>query len=286
MTRVSSARWVWMLPLSGALLTAATIFAAEEPAPKPQEKAPVKAQEQKPAEPKKEEPKKEETKKEDKKEEPKAQDAKPPDSGAKPAEPKKEDSKPAKEDSKPPAAQPAPAQKAQEKVQEKPPDVKPPENGPPPPKPPTAVPPIIATKLALMADPRLFPYELNVEVSGDTAELSGKVADESEKAAATEITLGLEGIKTVVNNVEVMKDLGRTMAKKKDEIITQYVKDRFGKSKTLETAHFDVKSEDGVVSLSGKTKFLVIVLEAAEAARHVPGVKAVKTDGIRVEGAD
>ncbi len=96
----------------------------------------------------------------------------------------------------------------------------------------------------------------------------------------------LDGIKSVTNNIEVVKDLNRTMAKKKDEIITQYVKDRFGKSKTLETAHFDVKSEDGIVSLSGKTKFLVIVLEAAEAARNVPGVKAVKTEGVRLEGAD
>ena len=76
------------------------------------------------------------------------------------------------------------------------------------------------------------------------------------------------------------------MGKKKDDIIAQYVKERFGKSKTLESANFDVKSEDGVISLTGKTKFMVIVLEAAEAARQIPGVKAVKTDGIRLDGTD
>jgi len=47
-----------------------------------------------------------------------------------------------------------------------------------------------------------------------------------------------------------------------------------------------VKTEDGIVHVSGKTKFLVIALEAAEAARQVPGVKAVRSEGIRVEGAE
>jgi hyperosmotically inducible protein len=161
----------------------------------------------------------------------------------------------------------------------KPPDAKPPE----PKLPPT---PIVSIKLALMADPRLFPYEINVDMNGDVAILSGKVGSEAEKAAATEIAQASEGVKSVTNNLEIAKDLPQVLARKKDELITQYVKDRFGKSKTLESAHFDVKTEDGIVHVSGKTKFLVIALEAAEAARQVPGVKAVRSEGIRVEGAE
>lgn len=146
--------------------------------------------------------------------------------------------------------------------------------------------PIISVKLALMSDPRLFPYEVNVDMNGEAAILSGKVGSEAEKAAATEIAQSIEGVKSVTNNLEIVKDLPQTLLRKKDEAITQYVKDRFAKSKTLESAHFDVKTEDGVVLLSGKTKFLVIALEAAEAARQVPGVKAVKSEGIRVEGPE
>ena len=266
------------IPLLCAALAVGPAFGADEAKP-PEKAPPPKAQEQKPAEPKKEKDEKKEEKKEDKKEEKekpsaptppqKSQDTKPPETPAGASDTKKEDAK------TPP---PSPSQKAQEKPTES----KPPENGAPKP----TVPPILAVKLALMADPRLFPYEINVEVSGETAELSGKVGDDAEKAAATDIVKGLEGIKSVTNNLEVVKDLNRAMNKKRDDIITQYVKDRFGKSKTLETAHFDVKSDDGIVSLSGKTKFFVIVLEAAEAARQVPGVKAVKTEGIRLEGAD
>jgi hyperosmotically inducible protein len=54
----------------------------------------------------------------------------------------------------------------------------------------------------------------------------------------------------------------------------------------LEKAHFDVKTEDGVVTLTGKTRFQVIALEAAETARQVPGVRAVHTDGIQTEGTE
>lgn len=43
-----------------------------------------------------------------------------------------------------------------------------------------------------------------------------------------------------------------------------------------------MKTEDGVVTLTGSTRFQVIVLEAAQAARQVPGVKAVNTDQVRL----
>jgi osmotically-inducible protein OsmY len=223
--------------------------------------------------------------------EPKGADGKAP-VPAPPAPPKAADPKPAK-----PAEQPKEQSKSSDKAPEakgsetkaspsestpnaKPADVKPPE---PPKLPPT---PIVSIKLALMGDPRLFPYEINVDMNGDVAILSGKVGSEADKPAAAEIALAGEGVKSVTNNLEVAKDLPQALARKKDELITQYVKDRFGKSKTLESAHFDVKTEDGIVHVSGKTKFLVIALEAAEAARQVPGVKAVRSEGIRVEGAE
>lgn len=184
---------------------------------------------------------------------------------AKPLEPKATEPKP-------PPTPPAPKQ-------EKPQETKPPE---PTAKPVTSA--ILTVKLALMADPRLFPYDINVEMSGDTAVLSGKVSTEAEKAAAGEIAQSVEGVKAVTNNLEIVKDLSRALARRKDEIITQYVKERFGKSKTLESVNFDVKTEDGIVYLSGKTRFQVIVLEAAETARQVPGVKAVRTEGVHFEG--
>ncbi|MDE3117713.1 MAG: BON domain-containing protein [Nitrospirota bacterium] len=145
---------------------------------------------------------------------------------------------------------------------------------------------ILTVKLTLMTDPRLFPYEIEVDLSGQEAVLSGAVASEEDKQAATEIAQRVDGIKSVVNKLKVVKELPQALSRKRDEAITQYVKERFKKSTTLEAAGFDVKTEDGVVSLSGRTRFQVIILEAVEAARQTPGVKAVRTDGVRLEAAD
>ena len=285
---------------------------ADEPNTKPQDTKPPQAKPQE--SPKQPESKSSETK---------GQDAKtpaPPTPPVKASESKAPDPPPVKapeakppesknQDTKAPAS-PAPPAKASESKAPDAPPVKAPETKAPdaktaaPPTPPPKAPdakapdskpadtpkiagmPILAIKLALMADPRLFPYEINVDMNGDVAVLTGKVGTEADKTAAAEIVQGLEGVKSITNNLEVAKDLPQTLARKKDDIITQYVKERFGKSKTLETAHFDIKTEDGIVSLSGKTKFLVIALEAAEAARNVPGVKAVKSEGIRVEAGE
>ena len=90
-------------------------------------------------------------------------------------------------------------------------------------------------------------------------------------------------MKSVSNKLEVAKELPEIIAHKHDDIITRHVKERFAKSATVTAANFDVKTEQGVVSLSGTVRFQVIIFEAAEAAREVLGVKAVKTDKVKIE---
>lgn len=143
---------------------------------------------------------------------------------------------------------------------------------------------ILTVKLALLADARLFHYEIEVGEHDQTITLEGRVAREEEKAAATEVAKPVPGVKAVVNKLELDKGLVQTLTKKQDEVITGLVKERFARSATLKSANFEVKTEEGVVSISGAVRFQVIALEAAEAARQVPGVKAVKTDKVRLEG--
>ncbi len=142
---------------------------------------------------------------------------------------------------------------------------------------------ILTVKLALLGDPRLFPYEIEVEAGSDEVTLAGKVSSEAEKAAAADIASTVPTVKSVSNKLEVVKELLEAITHKQDDIITRHVKERFAKSATVTAANFDVKTEQGVVSLSGAVRFQVIVLEAAEAAKQVPGVKAVKTDKVRIE---
>ena len=143
---------------------------------------------------------------------------------------------------------------------------------------------ILSVKLALMGDLRLFHYEIEVEEDKQVVTLSGRVSNEDEKAAAMVVAQTVGGVKTVINKLIVEKDLAKTLLKKQDEILTLLIKERFAKSATLKSANFDVKTEEGVVQLNGTVRFQVIALEAAEAARQVPGVRAVNTDKIRLEG--
>lgn len=143
---------------------------------------------------------------------------------------------------------------------------------------------ILSVKLALMGDPRLFRYEIEVGDDQQTTTLAGRVSTEEEKTAATEITQAVPGVKTVVNKLAVEKDLAKTLSKKQDETLTTLIKERFSKSATLKAANFEVKTEDGVVQLNGTVRFQVTALEAAETARQVPGVRAVNTEKIRLEG--
>ena len=144
----------------------------------------------------------------------------------------------------------------------------------------------LTIKLAFMANPSLFPFEIEVELDGQKAVLTGAVSSEDEKLQATEVGRKVEGVESVVNKLTVAPVLRSTLAKKQDEAIIHYVKDRLSRSETLKAVGFDVKSENGLVSLSGKTRFQVIALEAAEAARHIPGVRAVNTDAVQVTGKE
>ncbi len=143
---------------------------------------------------------------------------------------------------------------------------------------------ILSVKLALMGDARLFRYEIEVEADQQNVTMTGRVSTEEEKTAATETAQAVQGVKAVVNKLIVEKDLAKTLLKKQDETLTTLIKERFAKSATLKAANFEVKTEEGIVQLNGSVRFQVIVLEAAEAARQVPGVRAVNTERIRLEG--
>ncbi|MCC2640246.1 MAG: exported protein of unknown function, contains domain [Nitrospira sp.] len=142
--------------------------------------------------------------------------------------------------------------------------------------------PMVTAKLALMADPRLFPYDIEVDVKDKDLVLLGKVSHDSDKRVATDIVRCLEGVRAVENRLKVEADAAHGLVAERDKMLTQLVKERFEKSKTLQSVKFDVKTEDGVVALGGTTRFQVIVLEAAQAARQVPGVRAVNTEGVRL----
>jgi hyperosmotically inducible protein len=141
-------------------------------------------------------------------------------------------------------------------------------------------------KLAFMADPRLFPYDIDCRVEEKSVELTGVVSLEEEKNLATEVTTHLMKEKEIINHIEVRPSLSATMQATRDSRLTEFIKQRFAKSQTLRETDFEIVTIRGVVSLSGQTRFQVIALEAAQAAREIPGVIAVNTHHIRLEAGN
>ncbi len=141
-------------------------------------------------------------------------------------------------------------------------------------------------KLVFMGDPRLFPYDIDCQIQEKTVKLTGAVPLEEEKALATVLTTHLIKGKEIVNLIEVRPSLSATLQAGIDTSLTELVKQRFAKSQTLREANFEIVTIRGVVSLSGQTRFQVIALEAAQAAREIPGVIAVLTQNIRLEAGN
>ncbi len=142
--------------------------------------------------------------------------------------------------------------------------------------------PNLTLKLAFMADTRLFPYDIECHIQEKTIELKGVVSREEEKTFASLITANLITEKDIINNIEVQPALSAKIQGTSDLRLTDLVKQRFANSQTLRETNFEVVTLRGVVSLRSHTRFQVIVLEAAQAAREVPGVIAVNTQSVRL----
>lgn len=129
----------------------------------------------------------------------------------------------------------------------------------------------------------LNPFELSVEVEGNTAILSGDVEDPVQKELAEQIALGTNGIEDVDNRIAVVQEPD---AKKDSDDDGRSFGDRVGdlnttariKSKLLwnrETSGFsiDVSTKDGHVILEGKAD--------SEAGKDLAGRLATNTEGVR-----
>jgi len=141
---------------------------------------------------------------------------------------------------------------------------------------------MVTAKLALMADPHLFPYDIEVDATPRVGGVVVLGALYGHSRGGRDWGGGRPGGPAWYNRLKVEQDAAHGLFAERDKIITQLVKERFEKSKTLQSVKFDVKTEDGIVTLNGATRFQIIVLEAAQAARQVPGVRAVNTDAVRL----
>jgi hyperosmotically inducible protein len=139
-------------------------------------------------------------------------------------------------------------------------------------------------KIALFADDRVKGRQVNVETNGGVVTLRGKVDTADAKAAAESIAKGVDGVRSVKNELQVVAPTDRATVDAKDEDLEKAVEDRFAKDQRL--SKIDVRADKGMVTLTGDAPNIATSARASEVARGVPGVRAVKNDLTVKEGGD
>lgn len=134
------------------------------------------------------------------------------------------------------------------------------------------------TKIALFADDRVKGLQVHVETQNGTVMLRGKVDSKEAKAAAAEVAKGIEGVKSVKNELQVVAPTDRKMVDADDKQISKNVEERFKQDPELKNAKIDAKVNAGVVTLTGEVKSIDTSARASEVARSIPGVRSVRND--------
>jgi len=134
------------------------------------------------------------------------------------------------------------------------------------------------TKIALFSDDRVKGSQVHVETKGGTVMLRGKVDDADAKTAAGEIAKGIDGVKSVKNELQVVAPSNRKAVDADDKQISKSIENRFKQDPQLKHAKIDAKVNAGVVTLTGEVKSIDTSARASELARGIPGVRSVKND--------
>ena len=132
------------------------------------------------------------------------------------------------------------------------------------------------TKIALFADERVKGRQVGVETVKGVVTLRGKVDSDEAKAAAASLAQGIEGVKSVRNDLQVVAPADRKAVDVSDKDITSQVQDRLSKDPRLKKV--DVRTDGGAVILTGAVSSIGVSAHASELARGVPGVRMVKNE--------
>jgi hyperosmotically inducible protein len=132
------------------------------------------------------------------------------------------------------------------------------------------------TKIALFADERVKGTQVSVDTKGGVVHLRGKVDSDEAKQAAAEVAGGIEGARSVKNDLQVISPTARKAVDANDKDIAKAVESRL--SRDVQLKKVDVRADGGVVTLTGEVPSITVAAKASEQARMVPGVKSVKNE--------
>jgi hyperosmotically inducible periplasmic protein len=132
------------------------------------------------------------------------------------------------------------------------------------------------TKIALFSDDRVKGRQVTVDTEHGVVHLRGKVDTSEAKMAAAQVAQGIEGVKSVKNDLQVVAPEERSAVKANDKEIAKEVETHIKKDAQLKKV--DVRADAGVVTLTGEVPSIGASARASEVARSVAGVRSVKNE--------
>jgi hyperosmotically inducible protein len=132
------------------------------------------------------------------------------------------------------------------------------------------------TKIALYSDERVKGTQIHVDTKDGVVHLRGKVDSAEAKTAAADVAKGIDGAKSVKNDLQVVAPSARKAVEASDKDIAKSVEMRMKKDTNLKKV--DVRADSGVVTLTGEVPSITASAHASEMARGVAGVKSVKNE--------
>jgi len=140
----------------------------------------------------------------------------------------------------------------------------------------------------LLFNGELDSFNIDTDVQMGKVTLTGKVNNRVEKELAEELVMGIDGVKSVNNQLTVMNELSdmngddsADVSAFTDTKIATVVKSRFLFNSEVSGTSIDVDVEDGVVTLNGEVETEAERDLAMSIARNATDVKSV-TDMIKI----
>jgi hyperosmotically inducible protein len=132
-------------------------------------------------------------------------------------------------------------------------------------------------KAKLIADRRIT-RAVNVETHAGVVTLRGKVASREEKRLAEQVVHGTSGVRVVRSSLQIVPDSRRKRVDARDKDIKKALEARIEQDAMLKDADIDVRSDNGMVTLTGSVSSARASARAHALARATSGVQGVRNE--------
>lgn len=141
-----------------------------------------------------------------------------------------------------------------------------------------------AAKLRLIANSDTPGFDINVDTDGGIVTLFGVVSSSAAKQKAEAEVRKIGGVKSVVNDLQIVAEARQDRVEHKDDQITKAIEARIEANDDLDDSKIDVAVSNGVARLTGTVKSRSDQVSALTAARSTAGVVRV-IDDLKLEPA-